>query len=156
MWLDSGSVSLDRAAVEEGWLAHKSRRVSAVVVAVVAALFAFAIPAAPMSLASRLLASGALLLVEILCLRALTMGVRANHTGLIVTGLLTRRHFSWPEIVGFVVRGHGAEAKLMLTLRDGKEVQLSGIMPAVWARSRDQTLNDLVTELQRWMRSLET
>ena len=139
--------------MEERQLAHWSRRGSAAVVAVLGALFAFAIPAAAISLQSRLLAGGALLLVEILCLRALTMGVRANHTGLIVTGLLTRRRFSWPEIVGFVVAGHGAEAKLILTLRDRKEVQLSGIMPAVWAPSRDQTLSDLVAELEHWRRS---
>ena len=147
---------MDEAAVEERRLAHGSRRGSAAIVAVLAALFAFAIPVAEMSLQSRLLAGSALLLVVLLCLRALTMGVRANHTGLIVTGLLTRRRFSWPDIVGFDLRGHGAEAKLMLKLRDGKEVQLSAIMPAVWAPRRDQTLRDLVTELQRWMRSIGT
>ena len=114
----------------------------------------FAIPATDMSLPSRLLAGGALLLVEVLCVRALIMGVRANDVGLIVTGLLTRRRFSWAQIAGFVVRGRGPEAQLVLLLRDEKEVHLSGITPAVWAPSRDQTLSDLETDLQRWMTSL--
>jgi len=140
----------------ETQLRHWSRRWSAGGLGGVVALFGLAIPASDLPLGAKLATCGALLVVEFLCYRGLLMGVDAGEGGLVVTNLLGRRRIAWDDITEIATRGRGAEAKIVVLRAQGDEVNLSSIMPAVWAPHRDETVASIERTLLGWLNSART
>jgi hypothetical protein len=137
-------------------LRHWSRRWSGGVLAAVLALFAFAVPAADLLPVTKLVIGAGFFAAEFVCFRAVIMGVRADDDALVITDLLSRRRLPWDDIDDFALSGRGIERKLLVVLKNGDEVSLGAIMPAVWAPHREATLSWMELTLRRWVQSAHT